>query len=207
MFTGIVEEVGFVTDVVDGVDGKSIRISAEVTRDGASPGDSIAVSGTCLTITDLDRDWFTFGVAPETLRRTNLSRLRPGDAVNLERSLTPTSRIGGHFVQGHIDGTGIVASVTPDGESRRLRVKAPSELMRWVVTKGYVALDGISLTIVEVLDDAFTVMLVPYTMEHVMPQICHVGHVTNIEVDILGKYVSKSLAWHSASKTDYGVEI
>ena len=206
MFTGIVEETGRVESADRTDAGFLLWISAQETLEATQPGDSICVNGTCLTVTDIGAGSFAFGVAPESLSRTNLGSLRTGDAVNLERSVTPTTRLGGHFVQGHIDGTGVVVSVEPDAESLRLLIEVPASMMQWIVPKGYVAIDGISLTVVDVAAAAFSVMLVPYTMEHVAPALLNQGHRANIEVDILGKYVANvvSRSLHTTSSDEAG---
>lgn len=193
MFTGIVEERGTVVEAESGQNGFVLVISAQKTVEGSTPGDSISVNGTCLTITQIDGGAFSFGVAPESLARTNLGSLSQGDEVNLERSLTPESRMGGHFVQGHVDGTGRIEETRGDKESLWLEISASPDLLQWVVPKGYVALDGVSLTVVEVLAHGFTVMLVPYTLEHVANAFATKGREVNIEVDILGKYVGRIL--------------
>ncbi len=193
MFTGIVEETGTTVRIMRTAEGYQMTFRAEEVLSGTRLGDSIAVNGTCLTVTALDADSFTVGLAPETLDRTNLGSVGEGDAVNLERSLTPNSRIGGHFVQGHVDGLGIVTSLRPDRDSVWVTVKVDPGLMRWIVPKGYIALDGISLTVVDVHDDLFTVMLITYTREHVTLADQSVGYGVNVEVDILGKYVDRMI--------------
>ena len=194
MFTGIVEEIGTVTHVAPGPKGHEITVRAETAMVGTRLGDSIAVNGTCLTVTDLTESTFTIGCAPETLHRTNLGALESGNKVNLERSLTPTSRMGGHFVQGHIDGTGTILDVQPDEESLWLTIAFDPDLMKYVVPKGFIAVDGISLTVVDALDDRFTIMLVAYTQEHVTLAANKPGDKVNIEVDILGKYIERILS-------------
>ncbi len=176
-----------------GPKGHELTIQAETVLDGTRLGDSIAVNGTCLTVTELDGSAFRVGCAPETLHRTNLGSLVSGDHVNLERSLTPTTRMGGHFVQGHIDGTGTILETRPDEESLWLTIGFDPEQMRYVVPKGFIAVDGISLTVVEALEDRFTIMLVAYTQEHVTLAAKGPGDQVNIEVDILGKYVERIL--------------
>lgn len=191
MFTGIVEAVG----TVRGVDLQSreggLIIEGPSILEGTREGDSIAVNGTCLTVTRVDTATFAVGVMPETLRRTNLGRLGPGDRVNLERSLQPQSRMGGHFVQGHVDGVGTVSAVIPDGNALAVRVEAPPELLRYIVEKGFIAVDGASLTVTDVDQEGFGVALVPYTQEHLAPGIRTPGRAVNLEVDILAKYVEK----------------
>jgi riboflavin synthase len=191
MFTGIVEEVGIMESLSEAAGGWSLTVKARTVLGETRPGDSIAVNGACLTVTTLAGDRFTVGLSPETLRRTNLGALRPGDGVNLERSLTMSGRVGGHFVQGHVDGTGEVRAFRPEGDSLWVTVGAAPDLLRYIVPKGYIAVDGVSLTVVDVFPDAFTFMLVAYTQQHItLPRRLADGRV-NLEVDILGKYVEK----------------
>jgi riboflavin synthase len=191
VFTGIVEEIGEVraVDVESPQDGLTIR--AERVLSDAKLGDSIAVNGTCLTITRLLRDQFTVGVMPETLRRTNLGELSEGDTLNLERPLQPESRLGGHFVQGHVDGIGTVESVTPDGSALAVRISTSPDILKYVVEKGFIAVDGVSLTVTEVDERAFGIALISYTQENVASGLKTVGHSVNLEVDVLAKYVEK----------------
>ena len=191
MFTGIVEEVGTVVtlDLESPQDGLSVQ-AQEVLSD-AKLGDSMSVNGTCLTITALDRDQFTVGVMPETLRRTNLGALRVGDALNLERPLQPESRLGGHFVQGHIDSTGQVASVAVDGTALAVRITTSPDILKYVVEKGFIAIDGVSLTVTQVDDAGFGVGLISYTQDNIARGLKTVGHTVNLEVDVLAKYVEK----------------
>ena len=193
MFTGIVEEIGHLTRMARGRDGWSMAVAANKVLQGSEIGDSIAVNGTCLTVTALTAAHFTVGVSPETRARTNLERLKTGDAVNLERAVTPATRLGGHFVQGHVDGVGTFSAKRSDGEALWLTVQAPSEIMRYVVPKGFICLDGTSLTVVDVTADSFSIMLVAHTQKHVILPQKPVGYTVNIEVDILGKYVEKFL--------------
>lgn len=191
MFTGIIEEIGIVEALamVDG--GWSLTVQARTVLQGATLGHSVAVNGACLTVTALSDHSFTVGLSPETLRRTNLGDLRPGDGVNLERSLAADGRIGGHFVQGHVDGTGIISAFRPEGDSLWVTVAAGPELLRYIVPKGYIAVDGTSLTVVDVLPDAFTFMLVAYTQQHITLPRKPIGSRVNLEVDVLAKYVEK----------------
>jgi riboflavin synthase len=154
-------------------------------------GDSIAVNGVCLTVAELLDGAFTFGLAPETLARTNLGDLKAGDGVNLERSMAPDGRFGGHFVQGHVDGTGVLASRVPDGDSLRIAVQTPPTLLRYVVPKGYIAVDGTSLTVIDVAEDRFTFMLVAYTQQHIVLPRRPPGSRVNLEVDVIAKYVER----------------
>jgi riboflavin synthase len=191
MFTGIVEEIGIMESLSDVAGGWSLTVKARTALEGTRLGDSIAVNGACLTVTALTGDRFTAGVSPETLRRTNLGALRHGDGVNLERSLAANGQIGGHFVQGHVDGTGEVRAFRPDGDSLWVTVGAAPELVRYIVPKGFIAVDGVSLTVVDVFPDAFTFMLIAYTQQHITLPGKRPDSRVNLEVDILGKYVEK----------------
>lgn len=187
MFTGIVEEIGTIERARDGI----LVIQAETVLDGLKVGDSVAVDGTCLTAVDLTERTFSVTVQPETLRRTIIGEYRPGQRVNLERALLVTGRLGGHIVQGHVDGTGRVLELRPDGDGLVAHFQAPRELMRYIVTKGFIAVNGTSLTVVDVGADWFTVALIHYTREHVAFLDGGVGAPVNFEVDVLAKYVEK----------------
>src|SRR5947208_4053940 len=164
MFTGLVEEVGRVVALDGGRDGARLAIRAPLVRDGLAIGDSVSVNGACLTAVALDADGFAVDCAPETLRRTSLGGLAAGDGVNLERALRLGDRLGGHMVQGHVDATGEVLGARDEGESVVLEIGAPPEVLRYVVEKGSVAVDGVSLTIAARLPDRFAVALIPHTM-------------------------------------------
>lgn len=177
--------------VVPGPMGRELTIRAKRALEGTKPGDSVSLNGVCLTVTRRDETTFSFGCTPETLRRTNLGQLVPGDKVNLERALTPGSPMGGHFVQGHVDATGIIVARRNEEESLWLEIGLDAGLMKYVVPKGFVAVDGISLTVVDVFEDRFTVMLVAWTQQHVTLSAKPPGSLVNIEVDMLGKYVER----------------
>lgn len=194
MFTGIVEEVGAVTRLWRTGPGYNLTVRAKIAPSDAKLGDSIAVNGTCLTVTHFTSDSFTVGLSPETRTRTNLEHLKEGHPVNLERSLTPTTRMGGHFVQGHVDGVGTITQFRPDADALWVTVQTDPALMRYIVPKGYIALDGVSLTVVDVFEDSFTVSLVAYTQQHITLPRQRVGYKINIEVDVLGKYVEKIMS-------------
>lgn len=194
MFTGIVEELGHVRALEERDGGWHLAVEGPLCASDASLGDSVAVNGVCLTVTENAGGVLTFGLAPETLSRTNLGDLAAGAGVNLERSLPADGRIGGHFVQGHIDGTGKLAERAPDGDSLRMAVEAPPELLRYLVPKGYVAVDGTSLTVIDVENGRFTFMLVAYTQAHIVLPSRAVGSRVNLEVDVLAKYAEKFLA-------------
>lgn len=191
MFTGIVEEMGSVIHLRQAGQGYELAIQAETVLEGTRLGDSIAVNGTCLTVTQLGPDIFSVGLSPETRVRTNLMDLKEGQPVNLERSLTPTTRMGGHFVQGHIDGVGTVTQFRPDEDALWVTVQTAPALMRYIVPKGFIALDGVSLTVVDVFEDCFTVTLVAYTQQRITLPRQSSGYRINVEVDILGKYIEK----------------
>lgn len=187
MFTGIVEEVGEVAEAP----GTGLRIRASTVIEDARLGDSIAINGTCLTVTAFDAGTFTVDTVPETLRRTNLGELRPGDPVNLERALPAGGRMGGHFVQGHVEGTGRIAAIEPEQEALLIRVEAPAEVMRYVVDKGFITVDGMSLTVVSRDAGGFTFTAIPFTQAHTNLRVRRPGDTVNLETDILAKYVEQ----------------
>jgi len=189
VFTGIIEEVGTVESLNAGV----LAVKAEKVLEDVRLGDSIAVNGVCLTVTSFTAQRFTADVMPETVRRTSFRELKKGSPVNLERALTLASRLGGHIVSGHIDGTGQVESFRPEGNAILLKVQAAPGLLRYIVEKGSVALDGISLTVAAVTARDFTVSLIPHTREATNLRAKRAGSPINIETDILGKYVEKLL--------------
>lgn len=198
LFTGIVEEMGEIKHLGYGQHGGfTMRIAANTVLTDVNLGDSISVNGACLTVTDFDtsRSEFSVGLSPETLRKTSLNDLRSGSVVNLERALSPSSRMGGHFVQGHVDGTGEIVSLEPEGDSLWVKVKAPPELLKYIVPKGFIAVDGTSLTVVGVFEEegCFNFMLVAYSQQKVVIPLKKVGEKVNLEVDILGKYVERLL--------------
>ena len=187
MFTGIVEEVGTVAEAAK----NRLRITGGLVMESLAVSDSIALNGVCLTVVERTGDVFTVDVVEETLSRTNLGALQAGDIVNLERALTPSSRMGGHIVQGHVDGTGVVDRMSGSPEERVLWVTLRPELMRYVVEKGFIALDGISLTVAETGATEFSVAVIPYTSEHTSLKARAHGDRVNIEIDILAKYVER----------------
>ena len=187
MFTGIIEEVG----ALERLAGGEIAIRAKKVLEDVALGDSIAVNGICLTVTHFDAAHFVADVMPETVRRTSLAELKRGSRVNLERALTLRSRLGGHIVSGHIDGAGTIAAMQEEGNAVLLTVRASTSILRYIVEKGSVALDGISLTVAHVGAADFTVSLIPHTREITNLREKRVGSRLNIETDILGKYVEK----------------
>ena len=190
MFTGIIEEVGTVREAGAG----RLVVEARRTAEGTNLGDSIAVNGVDLTVASMDKTDFTFNVMPETYRRSNLGLLAAGDQVNLERSLTLATRISGHLVRGVVEGTGRVISFTPEADAVLARYSAPTELMRYVVVKGPIAVDGVSLTVVERDESSFVVSLVTYTQENTNLTRRKVGDAVNLGTDIIARYVEQLLA-------------
>jgi len=193
MFTGIVEEIGQVRDLVVAEEGAHLLIGAQDVLEGLALGHSVAVDGVCLTVTDLTDDGFRVGLSPETRRRTNLGERRIGDRLNLERSVLAGGRLGGHYVQGHVDGVGRIADKRPEGDSLRMWFSGPPDLMRYIVVKGYIAIDGISLTVTERAEDRFGVALVAYTRGAVSLPGKPLGASVNLEVDVIAKYVERLL--------------
>lgn len=194
MFTGIVEELGTVVETARRGDGARLRIGCRTVLSDAFPGASIAVNGVCLTAVDLRPDSFAADVAPETIGRTNLGGLSVGSRVNLERPLSPSGRLGGHIVQGHVDGTGVFAGLASIGNGNWwLRVEVPESLERYMVQKGSVAIDGISLTIASMENRVLGVTIIPHTIEMTTLGACRPGDRVNLEADILAKYVEKLL--------------
>jgi riboflavin synthase len=194
MFTGIVEELGTVAAVEDQGDAIRLSIHAQHVLADVGLGDSIAVNGCCLTVAERDGDTWTADVMQETLDKTSLSGVQPGDRVNLERAVTPTTRLGGHIVQGHVDAVGVVRRRTPSEHWEVVEVEMPPELGRYLVDKGSVTVDGVSLTVVEAGTDAFTVSLIPETLARTTLGRRQPGDRVNLEVDVLAKHVEKLLA-------------
>jgi riboflavin synthase len=193
MFTGIVEEAGRVVAFTQNAAAWRLQIAAGSTLTGAALGDSIAVNGCCLTVVELDAQHFYFDVLEETRRLTNFSALALGAPVNLERSLRFDGKVGGHFVTGHIDGLGVVEIFEQRGADYYLRARAPAGSAHYLIHKGSIAIDGISLTVAEVAGDSFAVWLIPHTLTVTNLQARRVGELVNLEFDLLGKYVEKLL--------------
>jgi riboflavin synthase len=204
MFTGIVEELGTVAEVRPGADSAVLRIEGPVVVSDAVHGASIAVNGVCLTVTDHDETGFAVDVMAETLRRSSLGDLAPGDRVNLERAMAADGRFGGHVVQGHVDGTGEVLARTPGDAWETVEIGLPEPLARYVVEKGSITVDGVSLTVASVGHDRFTVSLIPTTLELTTLGRARVGDRVNLEVDVLAKYVERMLASRTTDRTEGG---
>jgi len=194
LFTGIIEEIGVVETVEARQGGARLRLRAPLAASDLAEGDSVSVSGVCLTAVELRATSFGADVSPETLKRSTLGGLRAGEMVNLERALKPTSRMGGHIVQGHVDGVGAVESLEQaGGEDWWLTVRVPEELDPYLVFKGSIAIDGISLTIAEVERGRVAVAVIPHTYEHTTLRLKRSGDGVNIETDVLAKYIEKML--------------
>ena len=198
MFTGIIEEVGQVVAFAPAKEAWSLQLAAKVVPSDVALGHSVAVNGCCLTVTRFDAGNLWFDLLEETRRLTNFSELKPGSAVNLERSLKPESRLGGHFVSGHIDALGRVEVCAARGKDHYLRVAASAGFGRYLVSKGSIAIDGISLTVAEVAGDSFAVWLIPHTLTATNLREKQAGSGVNLEFDLLAKYVEKLLAGRSA---------
>jgi len=189
MFTGLVREVGTVTSMVDG----RLVIAAPATAQGVQLGDSVAIDGVCLTVVACVDSTLSFDAVPETLARTALGTLDQGSRVNLEPALRAGDALGGHYVQGHVDGVGTVDSVAPEGDGRRVRFEAPAELLRYIVEKGSIAVQGTSLTVAAVDDTGFEVALIPHTLQATTLGELEPEQPVNLEADVLAKYVEKLL--------------
>lgn len=202
VFTGIVEEMGTVDSILnlDSADGGvTMAVSCSTACEDAKLGDSIAINGTCLSITEMTNTSLSFGLVPETLSRTNLGQLSIGQQVNLERSMSASGRFGGHVVQGHVDCTGTVIEVRPDKDALWFTIQIPKRFMRYIVEKGYITVDGASLTVVDILDDAFTFTMIPITQSSVVTAKKKPGDLVNIEVDITAKYIERMLSCREGS--------
>jgi riboflavin synthase len=198
MFTGIVTELGKVVGLEQHDDDARITVHAPTIAAEAALGDSVAVSGVCLTVTSLDGDGFAADVMPETMRCSTLGSLAVGAVVNLEPALTPMSRLGGHIVQGHVDGVGTVVERDPGPRWDTIRIALPRDLAGYVVAKGSIAVDGVSLTVVEVGDDFFTVGLIPTTLAATTMGLRGLGDQVNLEVDVLAKHVARLLEFRGS---------
>jgi riboflavin synthase len=194
VFTGIVEELGEITAVENLGDSCRFRVRGPVVTEGAKHGDSIAVNGVCLTVVEYEADWFTADVMAETLNRSSLGAIAVGSRVNLERPMAVGARLGGHIVQGHVDGTGQVLERKPSENWEIIKISLPADLTRYVVEKGSITVDGISLTVVDAGPDYFTISLIPTTLALTTLGIKQPGDPVNLEVDVVAKYVERLLA-------------
>ncbi|MBP3812235.1 MAG: riboflavin synthase [Acidaminococcaceae bacterium] len=193
MFTGLIAELGTAERLAEGSTSCQLTVRAQKILPGVKIGDSIAVNGVCLTVVHLQGNRFTADVMPETVRRTTLRQLQPGDRVNLEKALRPTDGLDGHIVQGHVEGVGTIREIAPEGNALAYRIETPKELLRYIVEKGSVAIDGISLTVTETDNTGFSVSLIPHTAKMTTLGYKSVGDSVNLETDILARYVEKML--------------
>ncbi len=201
MFTGIIEEIGFIKQIQRKPQGGTLAIAASHVLVDSKIGDSIAIDGACLTMTQVDEAGFKADISAETLRRTTLGERKLGDAVNLERPLQLGDRLNGHLVLGHVDDVGIISGWQDEGDSSLMRVSVSSEVMRYVVYKGSVCVDGISLTIASLFDDGFEIALIPHTKAVTTLGSKQIGNRVNIEVDLLGRYIERLLT-NQSPKSD-----
>ncbi|MEM5818817.1 MAG: riboflavin synthase [Desulfitobacterium hafniense] len=202
MFTGIIEELGKVTDLKVLPDSAQLTLEGTKVLEGTQIGDSIAVNGICLTVVKMQGNLFTVDVMAETLHKTNLKECSRGTRVNLERALQLSTRLGGHLVSGHVDGVGTIQKITPVGNARVFTIKAAPELLNYVLPKGSIAIDGISLTVVDLLPQAFTISLIPHTRQETTLGFKGVGDVVNLETDLIGKYVARFMEKKEAPQKD-----
>ena len=204
LFTGIIEEMGKILRIERIGSSAMIHIQAKKVLKGTKIGDSIAVNGVCLTVTALGGGDFTADVMPETLLRSSLGQLKPGSSANLERAMAADGRFGGHIVSGHIDGTGTIEKITREGNAVRYQILAPPKVMRGIVEKGSVAIDGISLTVTMVHTERFEVSVIPHTLSETTLAQKKQGDIVNLENDVIGKYVDRLLYFDGAEKADQG---
>lgn len=197
MFTGIIEEVGKVQGIRKGRDSAAVLIGARMILEGIRLGDSIAVNGVCLTVTSFSQNGFTADVMHETLNRSSLGSLRAGSPVNLERAMPANGRFGGHIVSGHIDGTGTISAITKDDNAVWYTVKTAPHILRYIIEKGSVAIDGVSLTVAKVHNDGFSVSIIPHTAAQTILSEKRVGDIVNLENDCIAKYVERLLGSQS----------
>ncbi|NLW25442.1 MAG: riboflavin synthase [Clostridia bacterium] len=208
MFTGIVEEMGVVKNIRRGMESAVLTIEGKVVPGDLNLGDSVAVNGVCLTVVDYKDRFFEVAVMAETLRLTTLKELKPGDRVNLERALKAGGRFGGHIVTGHIDGVGVIVGQEKEDIAVVTDIQAPPEVMKYVVKKGSIAVDGISLTVVDFSQDTFQVSLIPHTAAVTTLGYKKPGDKVNLEADIIGKYVEKLLSFkENGSKSSRGLDL
>lgn len=197
MFTGIIEEVGVINRLSLSGNSGSIDVKASKVLEGTKIGDSIAVNGVCLTVTNLKSSGFIADVMPETIARSSLNILTTGSFVNLERAMPADGRFGGHIVSGHIDGTGIIEEIYRDENAVRISIRAANDIMQLIVEKGSITIDGISLTVASTAEDSFSVSVIPHTLSETSLIKKEIGNLVNLETDIIGKYVQKLLKSNS----------
>lgn len=207
MFTGIIEEIGVLQNMKRGANEYQLTLSAKKVLQDVKLGDSIAVNGVCLTVTSFTSEQFTVDVMPETVKATSLQSLARGSSVNLERAMAANGRFGGHFVQGHVDGVGTIKSKNQVSNAVYFWIETSAEMMRYIVPKGSVAIDGISLTVVEVKDNQFSISIIPHTITETILQFKQNGDVVNIECDMLAKYMERLLEKRVEHTSNNGVTL
>ena len=203
MFTGIIEETGKIESVANGNKSAIITIIADKVLKGTKIGDSIAVNGVCLTVTSISGNKFTADVMAETIRRSSLGTLKHGSKVNLERAMAADGRFGGHIVSGHIDGTGVIRSLEREDNAVWVEIETPYKLLKYIVEKGSIAIDGISLTVAKLTDDSFSVSVIPHTGEETTLLAKKPGDIVNLENDIVGKYVERLMNFNTSQKSPF----
>ena len=203
IFTGIVEETGKIESVANGNKSAIITIIADKVLKGTKIGDSIAVNGVCLTVTSISGNKFTADVMAETIRRSSLGTLKHGSKVNLERAMAADGRFGGHIVSGHIDGTGVIRSLEREDNAVWVEIETPDKLLKYIVEKGSIAIDGISLTVAKLTDDSFSVSVIPHTGEETTLLAKKPGDIVNLENDIVGKYVERLMNFNTSQKKPF----
>ena len=203
MFTGIIEETGKIESVANGNKSAIITIIADKVLKGTKIGDSIAVNGVCLTVTSISGNKFTADIMAETIRRSSLGTLKHGSKVNLERAMAADGRFGGHIVSGHIDGTGVIRSLEREDNAVWVEIETPDKLLKYIVEKGSIAIDGISLTVAKLTDDSFSVSVIPHTGEETTLLAKKPGDIVNLENDIVGKYVERLMNFNTSQKSPF----
>ena len=207
MFTGLVEEIGIVQAVHHNGESATINISAKIVTNDLKLGDSVNTNGACLTVTSFSSSGFTVDSVAETMRRTNLSILKPGDKVNLERALQLSDRMGGHMVSGHIDGTGKIFKINNEGNAQIITIETVPEILKYIIEKGSIAIDGISLTVMEVDNQSFKVAIIPHT-SHETTLISKIkGSTVNLECDMVGKYIERFLNLKEDKKSESKIDM
>lgn len=207
MFTGLVEEVGSIKAVTKSSKSARITIKATKVLEGVQLGDSISTNGVCLTVTDFSTNYFTVDVMAETMRRSNLKNLSPGDEINLERALRLGDRLGGHIVSGHIDGVGFISKYENEDNAVWITIQTPPELLRYIIEKGSIAIDGVSLTVAYVDDTCFKVSIIPHTKDATTLLRKKMGDEVNLECDMVGKYIEKLVSVKEETNTKKGIDI
>jgi riboflavin synthase len=201
MFTGIIEEIGTIKNIQNGVKSAVLTVQASKIMEDIHLGDSIAVNGVCLTVTSTSQNCFTADVMHETLNRSSIGKLRIGSPVNLERAMAANGRFGGHIVSGHIDGTGIISDIHRDDNAIWYTIKAPLPILHYIIEKGSIAIDGISLTVARVSGDCFSISIIPHTASLTTLSHRHVGDLVNLENDCIGKYVERLISKNESNIT------